>query len=166
MTWTSASLVQHTVEELSPLAGRGRVQVEVHDCGGGMVVSGDQGHLHRAIVNVLSNAIKFTPPGGRVELSLAVLPDEQGAAGRGVRLRCRDSGIGIPASDMPQLFSRFYRAGNATTAAIPGTGLGLAIVKTIVEDHGGRLDLTSVEGEGTVVAIDLPLARAGVPRRE
>jgi signal transduction histidine kinase/CHASE3 domain sensor protein len=153
-------LVQHTVEELSPLAGRGRVELEVHDCGGGVVVSGDQGHLHRAIVNVLSNAIKFTPAGGRVELSLEVLPDGQGPAGPWVRLRCRDSGIGIPASDMPQLFSRFYRAGNATTAAIPGTGLGLAIVKTIVEDHGGRLDLTSVEGEGTVVVIELPLARA------
>jgi signal transduction histidine kinase len=153
-------LVRHTVEELSPLAGRGQVELEVDDCAGGVVVSGDQGHLHRAIVNVLSNAIKFTPSGGRVELSLEVLPDGEGPAGPWARLRCRDSGIGIPASDMPQLFSRFYRAGNATTAAIPGTGLGLAIVKTIVEDHGGRLDLTSVEGEGTVVAIELPLARA------
>jgi len=152
-------LVQLTVEELSPLAGRGLVQVEVHGCGAGVVVSGDQGHLHRAIVNVMSNAIKFTPAGGQVALSLEVLPQEQ-AAQDWVRLRCRDSGIGIPAADLPQLFSRFYRAGNATTAAIPGTGLGLAIVKTIVEDHGGRLDLTSVEGEGTVVVIDLPLARA------
>jgi signal transduction histidine kinase len=153
-------LVRHTVEELSPLAGRGQVELEVDDCAGGVVVSGDQGHLHRAIVNVLSNAIKFTPSGGRVELSLEVLPDGEGPAGPWARLCCRDSGIGIPASDLPQLFSRFYRAGNATTAAIPGTGLGLAIVKTIVEDHGGRLDLTSVEGEGTVVAIELPLARA------
>jgi two-component system, OmpR family, phosphate regulon sensor histidine kinase PhoR len=71
---------------------------------------------------------------------------------------CRDSGIGIPEADLPQLFSRFYRAGNAASAAIPGTGLGLAIVKTIVEDHGGHLDLSSVEGEGTVVVIELPLA--------
>jgi two-component system, OmpR family, phosphate regulon sensor histidine kinase PhoR len=156
-------LVQHTVEELSPLARRGRVQIEVRDCGNGVVVSGDQGHLHRAIVNVMSNAIKFTPAEGRVELSLEVLLDEQGPDGPWVRLRCRDSGIGIPAADMPQLFSRFYRAANATTAAIPGTGLGLAIVKTIVEDHGGRLDLTSVEGEGTVVVIDLPLVRAALP---
>ena len=153
-TWTSVSCVQHTVEELSPLAGRGQVEVEVHDCRSGVVVSGRPGppaprHRQRPVQRHQVHPVRR--PGRAVP---------RGAAGRGraagpwVRLRCRDSGIGIPASDMPQLFSRFYRAGNATTAAIPGTGLGLAIVKTIVEDHGGRLDLTSVEGEGTAVAIE------------
>jgi len=151
-------LVQHTAEELAPLARRGGVDVEVRDCGRGVVVAGDAGHLHRAIVNVLSNAIKFTPAGGRVELSVQVVPTGADGEGPRVRVCCRDSGIGIPEADLPQLFSRFYRAGNAASAAIPGTGLGLAIVKTIVEDHGGYLDLSSVEGEGTVVVIELPLA--------
>jgi signal transduction histidine kinase/CHASE3 domain sensor protein len=155
-------LVQHTAEELAPLARRGDVELAVEGCGSGLVVTGDRGHLHRAIVNVMSNAIKFTPAGGRVELSLEVLAAGPGSSERRVRVCCRDSGIGIPEADMSQLFSRFYRARNATTAAIPGTGLGLAIVKTIVEDHGGRLELSSVEGEGTLVVIDLPLATAGV----
>jgi signal transduction histidine kinase len=153
-------LVQHTAEELAPLARRGDVEVAVQDCAAGVVVAGDPGHLHRAIVNVVSTAIKFTPAGGRVELSMEVLGSGPGAGDPRVRLCCRDSGIGIPQADMPQLFSRFHRAANATTAAIPGTGLGLAIVKTIVEDHGGSLDLSSVEGEGTLVVIDLPLAAA------
>ena len=151
-------LVQHTAEELAPLARRGAVDVAVRDCGRGVVVAGDAGHLHRAIVNVLSNAIKFTPAGGRVELSVQVVPTGADGEGPRVRVCCRDSGIGIPEADLPQLFSRFYRAGNAASAAIPGTGLGLAIVKTIVEDHGGHLDLSSVEGEGTLVVIELPLA--------
>jgi signal transduction histidine kinase len=68
-----------------------------------------------------------------------------------------DSGIGIPAADLDQLFGRFFRASNATAAAIPGTGLGLAIVRQIVEGHEGQLTLESTEGEGTTVRIRLPL---------
>ncbi len=81
---------------------------------------------------------------------------DQGA--RRVLFTCQDRGIGIPADDQAQLFTRFFRASNATDQAITGTGLGLAIVKQIVEDHGGELRLTSVEGEGTTVVIDLPLS--------
>ena len=79
---------------------------------------------------------------------------------RRVHLTCQDRGIGIPADDQAQLFTRFYRASNATLQVIPGTGLGLAIVKQIVEDHDGQLRLTSVEGEGTTVTVDLPLSAA------
>ena len=81
---------------------------------------------------------------------------DQGA--QRVLFTCQDRGIGIPADDQAKIFTRFYRASNATAQAIPGTGLGLAIVKQIVEDHGGELRLTSVEGEGTTVVMDLPLS--------
>ena len=122
-------LVRHTAEELAPLARRGGVDVEVRDCGQGVVVAGDAGHLHRAIVNVLSNAIKFTPAGGRVELSLEVVPTGADGEGPRVRMCCRDSGIGIPAADMAKLFTRFFRASNAVDAEIPAPGSACAIVK-------------------------------------
>jgi len=73
-------------------------------------------------------------------------------------ITCQDHGIGIPAHDLADLFTRFFRASNATDQAIPGTGLGLSIAKQIVEDHhGGQLRLSSVEAMGTTVVIDLPL---------
>ena len=67
-----------------------------------------------------------------------------------------DTGIGIPQKDLPDLFNRFFRASNATAAAIPGTGLGLAIVRAIVEGHGGELQVDSVEDQGTVMTVVLP----------
>ena len=70
-----------------------------------------------------------------------------------------DTGIGIPAADLARLSERFFRAGNATAAAIPGTGLGLAIVRAIVEGHGGELVIASVEGEGTTMQVVLPVAQ-------
>jgi len=74
-----------------------------------------------------------------------------------VLISCQDHGVGIPSQDLTELFTRFFRARNATDQSIPGTGLGLSIAKQIVEDHhGGELRLTSVENEGTTVVIDLP----------
>ena len=75
-----------------------------------------------------------------------------------VVITCQDHGVGIPAQDLPDLFTRFFRASNATDQSIPGTGLGLSIAKQIVEDHhGGELRLTSIQDEGTTVVIDLPV---------
>jgi signal transduction histidine kinase len=71
-----------------------------------------------------------------------------------------DTGIGIPAAEQDALFSRFFRASNATALAIPGTGLGLMIVRTVVELHGGELQVRSVEGEGTTVSVRLPVVAA------
>jgi two-component system, OmpR family, phosphate regulon sensor histidine kinase PhoR len=80
---------------------------------------------------------------------------DQGA--RRVLVTCQDNGIGIPAQDLADLFTRFFRASNATDQAIPGAGLGLSITKQIVEAHRGELRLTSVEEEGTTVVMDLPM---------
>ena len=152
-------LITHTGQELSPLAQSGAIELDIDAGPDGAIVKGDKGHLQRAIVNIVSNAIKFSRPGGVVTIRCTL---DQGA--RRVLFSCQDRGIGIPADDQAKMFTRFYRASNATAQAIPGTGLGLAIVKQIVEDHGGELRLTSVEGEGTTVVMDLPLsAQAWTP---
>lgn len=144
-------LITHTGQELAPLAHSGAIELDIDAGPETAIVQGDRGHLHRAVVNIVSNAIKFSRPGCVVTLRCTL---DQGT-GR-VLVTCQDRGIGIPAVDQGQLFTRFYRASNATDQAIPGTGLGLTIVKQIVEDHGGELRLTSVEGEGTTVVMDLP----------
>jgi two-component system phosphate regulon sensor histidine kinase PhoR len=116
-----------------------------------LVVDGDTGQLERALINLLSNAIKFTPDEGRIE----VTADTEGSS---AVIRITDTGIGIPERDQKEMFSRFFRASNATQRSIPGTGLGLAIVRTIiVNNHGGEIDIHSLEGTGTTVTIQIPL---------
>lgn len=117
-----------------------------------VILVGDRSQLLRAVSNLASNAVKFSRPGGTVELR--VTEDE----GEGV-IEVVDEGIGIPASDLPGLGSRFYRASNAVKAEIAGTGLGLRIVQTILDRHEGTLLVESVEGEGTMAVIRLPLRR-------
>ena len=146
-------LITHTGQELTPLAQSGAIELDIDAGPDEAIVQGDRGHLQRAVVNIVSNAIKFSRPGGVVTIRCTL---DRGA--RRVLFSCQDRGIGIPADDQAKMFTRFYRASNATAQAIPGTGLGLAIVKQIVEDHGGELRLTSVEGEGTTVVMDLPLS--------
>lgn len=119
-----------------------------------LVVQGDAGQLDRVFSNLLSNAVKFTPEGGRVEVT--------GEAEKGWAVfRVTDTGIGIPEADRDKLFSRFFRASNATERAIPGTGLGLAIVSTVVAAHHGELDVQSQVGQGTTVTVRLPLLPPG-----
>ena len=117
-------------------------------------VNGDPVQLERMLLNVVSNAVKFTPAGGRVDVALSV---QDGSA----VLRVTDTGIGIPEAEQPDLSSRFFRASNAVAQSIPGTGLGLTIVRSIVANHSGDLDVRSREGQGTTVTIRLPLRAAG-----
>jgi two-component system phosphate regulon sensor histidine kinase PhoR len=116
----------------------------------GLVVDGDGGQLDRVMINLLSNAVKFTPKGGRVEVASC-------AEGGSAVVRVADTGIGVPAGEQKELFTRFFRASNATGRSIPGTGLGLAIVRMIVDNHGGDIGLQSGEGTGTTVTVRLPL---------
>ena len=114
---------------------------------------GDARHLEMVALNVVSNAVKFTPPGGRV--TVVVRYDEQT---REVLLTCADSGIGIPEVDQAGMFGKFFRASNATMRAIPGAGLGLSVIKGIVDAHGGAIAVTSREDKGTIVTLRLPEA--------
>ncbi|HEV7194733.1 MAG TPA: ATP-binding protein, partial [Pedococcus sp.] len=139
-----ADLVSGVVEMLRPVAEEGRVQLSTPEIDPSLVVRVDRSQLERSLINLGSNAVKFTPSGGRASLAAHAEDDR-------VVIEVSDTGIGIPAKDQERLFDRFFRASNATDAAIPGTGLGLAIVRAIVEGHGGDLSVESVEGTGTTM---------------
>jgi two-component system sensor histidine kinase MprB len=109
--------------------------------------------LERAVMNVLDNAAKWSPPGGRVGVSLE--------ANSAWHLTVTDEGPGISPEDLPHVFERFYRA--PTARSMPGSGLGLAIVKRVVASHGGTIELTSPPGGGTKVEIVLPLDHSSTP---
>jgi signal transduction histidine kinase len=145
-----AELAERAVESIRPAAAEKGVALAVAVDSPPPVLA--DGHRVRQVVdNLLSNAVKFTPAGGSVRVSVG----EDGAA---ARLVVADTGIGVPADEQGQVFSRFFRSSSATTLAIPGTGLGLAICHALVEQHGGSIALSSREGQGTEVAVTLPAA--------
>lgn len=135
-------------------AGRD-ISIRTLHSAGPVVVLGDRSQLIRAVQNLVTNAVKFSRPGGTVELRVTQEGDD-------AVLAVADEGIGIPAGDLAGLGSRFYRASNAVQAEIAGTGLGLRIVQTILERHGGGLSVESVEGEGSTFTLRVPLSRAGL----
>jgi PAS domain S-box-containing protein len=114
-----------------------------------VMVSGDAGQLERLVINLATNAVKFTPDGGRVDLRL--LPPVNGT---GPVIEVTDTGIGIPEEDLDMLFSRFFRATQARASAVPGSGLGLSIAKSIAEVHGGRISAASVYGSGSTFRVE------------
>jgi signal transduction histidine kinase len=111
----------------------------------------DPVRIGQAIDNLLSNAIKFTPRGGRVTITVHCEGDT-------IVVNLTDTGMGIPAGELDQLFARFFRASTATRAAVPGVGLGLTITKAIIDAHGGELDVESEVGVGTTFMMRLPKA--------
>lgn len=136
------------VEQLEPVARAAGVDLVFDHGDEPLLVHGDAVQIERAVGNVVSNAVKFTPAGGQVHLTTR-------QEGGEVRIVCSDTGMGIPAADQQRLFTRFFRASNAQEGHVPGTGLGLVIVETIARAHGGGVTLDSVEGEGTTVTITL-----------
>ena len=117
------------------------------------VVTVDGAKLERVLVNLLGNARKFTPADGSVTLRAERTPDS-------IVFTVSDTGIGVPAAEQDRLFTRFFRSSSATANAIQGTGLGLVIAKSIVEAHGGTIELASEEGVGTTVTVTLPVVPA------
>ena len=144
-------LILEQVKRLAPLARENGIEL---DCSARemMEITGDTVKLQQVFYNVIDNAIKYTPRGGEVHVSLA-------RAGKRAIIRISDTGIGIPADDLPHIFDRFYRVDKARYRATGGTGLGLSIVKQIVQLHGGSILATSEEGHGTTFVIELPLAQ-------
>jgi heavy metal sensor kinase len=119
----------------------------------GAIISADHTQIERLLSNLLSNAIKYTPANGTVRV-LAGPAETAGWA----RLVIEDTGVGIPAENLPHIFDRFYRVRNAQTNVVPGLGLGLSFVAWIVEVHGGRIEVASTPGEGSRFTVLLPLA--------
>ncbi|HMM94693.1 MAG: GAF domain-containing protein [Micrococcales bacterium] len=146
-----ADVAATAVELFGPSAAHADVHLVLEVPERGLVVEGDAAQLERAVLNVLGNAVKFTPAGGRVTLRAR-------SDGRSVRVEVEDTGIGISAGDLARLSERFFRGATATAAEIPGSGLGLSIVRGLVEAHGGVVDIGSAEGYGTTVGLVLPVA--------
>ena len=115
----------------------------------------DGDRLRQVLINLVDNGIKYTPAGGRV--TVCVRPGNGSGAGM-VDLAVEDSGVGVPAQDLPRLTERFFRVDKARSRELGGTGLGLAIVKHIVQGHGGALHIASAMGQGTTVTVSIPVA--------
>jgi two-component system, OmpR family, phosphate regulon sensor histidine kinase PhoR len=121
------------------------------DCDEQLLVNGSARDLRLMVRNLVENAIQYTRPGGRIEVSAR-------ADGDHALLGVRDTGVGIPAKDQPRVFERFYRVDRARSRKTGGTGLGLSIVKHVVETHGGTVSVESALGEGSRFIVRLPLA--------
>jgi len=142
-------LVTEVFQEMRVISG-GKVHVHLNEIDQ-LVVNGDRDRLKQVFINLVANAVQYTPQGGDIFLSLAKVGDQ-------ARIICRDTGPGIPAIDLPHIFERFYRAEKSRTRGQgTGFGLGLSITKWIVEHHGGRIEVSSKENQGTTFAIWLPL---------
>jgi two-component system phosphate regulon sensor histidine kinase PhoR len=144
------------VAALRPLAEARNVVITGADSHEDVKIQADEAQLEQVFTNIVANAIKFTPDGGQISISVMLDPPGNGNPSAAVRIT--DTGVGIPEQEIAQVFTRFYRASNASSAAVPGSGLGLAIAHDIVRRHGGSLELTSSLGAGTTVSVHLPVA--------
>ncbi|MDW8272346.1 MAG: heavy metal sensor histidine kinase [Bacteroidota bacterium] len=145
-----SELVEQVCQDFALLAEEQQISLRC-DIQPFIQVIGDRHRLQQVVINLLDNALKYTPSGGTVQVTLRI---EQ----QRVHLSVRDTGIGIPAEDLPYIFNRFYRVDKARSRKVGGTGLGLAIARWIVEAHGGTISVESIEGKGTTFHVQLPLS--------
>ena len=155
-----ADVLRSVVSTMEPLAAKKAIRLDADGAAAGQVPA-DVGKLNQMLLNLVSNAVKFTPEGGRVTIGALRLDDA-------VEIFVSDNGIGIAASDQEQLFQEFHQLDSASEKH--GTGLGLALTKRFVELHGGKIRLDSEVGKGSVFTLSLPLSRnapevPGVVRR-
>jgi signal transduction histidine kinase len=146
-----ADLATEVVRRTTLLAQNVGVQLALHAEAQPSIVDADPDRLQQVLLIVVDNAIKHTPPGGRVDVRVR-------RHGQTAVLEVADTGSGIAPEHLPRIFDRFYRADKARARERGGTGLGLAIAKMLVDAHGGQLHLTSTLGVGTQVTVSLPLA--------
>lgn len=146
-----ADLAATTTEQMRLLAVDKNISLRC-EAASPIPILGDRSRVKQVVVNLLDNAIKYTPAGGSVKLSVRA---ENGAA----RLEVCDNGIGIPSQALPHVFERFYRVDKARSRPMGGVGLGLPIVRSICTAHGGEITVESTEGEGSRFRVALPLAK-------
>jgi signal transduction histidine kinase len=144
-----AELLTEAAENVGPAASAKNIKLEVGTEPRHAVA--DRPQLIRVVDNLVTNAVKFTPDGGTVRLSVR-------GEGDAAILTVTDTGAGIPTSDLPDLFNRFFRGRNAVEDAVPGSGLGLAISQVIAEAHGSTIEVESTPGTGSTFRLALPLA--------
>jgi len=148
-----AAVVTSSLSDLAPRARAGDVTVR-SEVGGPVVVAADPVRIRQVVDNLVGNAVKYTPPGGTVDVGLRSVGGEGQLAE--IELTVCDSGIGISTEDQSRLFTRFFRAEDAAARAIQGIGLGLAITRSIVLAHGGTIEAESELGRGSTFRVRLP----------
>jgi two-component system, OmpR family, phosphate regulon sensor histidine kinase PhoR len=152
-------LILEVARTFEPLAEEHGLRLEISLSDSDSMTLGDEGQLHRALSNLVQNAVHYTPEGGRIYL--------RGFEHEGWSvLEVEDTGIGIDADELPRIFDHFYRVDKARSMDKGGTGLGLAIVRRIVQMHGGEVQVESVPDQGSVFRVLLPLERSGEYRDE
>jgi len=143
-------IIRDIVEVASPQAEAKQISVEYTPCSEEWYFNVDYDHIRTAIMNIVSNAIKYTPDGGKVTISSSL-------NGGFANLVFTDSGIGISSEDLPNIFDRFYRVKGKATRHITGSGLGLSLVKEVVEAHKGYIDVKSSPDQGTTFTLSFPV---------
>ena len=146
-------VLKESVQAIKAMAGTRNISIKLDADRASLNVLGDSGGLSQVFINLINNAVKFSPEGNTVEV-LAAKSDAE----REARISVIDHGLGIPSDAKPHLFERFYRARNVTVAEIPGSGVGLYIVKSIVDELGGRIEVKSELNQGTTFTVYLRLS--------
>jgi signal transduction histidine kinase len=145
-----ANMVQSIFQRNKMDAENKRQQITLELSSETVMMEGDEQQLRQAFLNLIGNAIKYTPEEGTITVRLSVPEEER------IRFEVEDTGYGIPKHAQDRLFTEFYRVRTPETAGISGTGLGLSLVRSVVESHGGLVAVVSEEGAGSKFTIDLP----------
>ncbi len=143
-----ASILDESILAVKLFANKKNITIQVSQPAEPLIIMGDKSGLQQVFINLINNAVKFSPEGSSVEVVVTL---EAGT----VRVAISDHGMGIPAEDIPHLCERFFRGRNVTIAEIPGSGIGLYIVKSIVEELGGSIQVESVLKQGTTISVTL-----------
>jgi len=150
-------LLADAVEQVRGSADKKRLVLNLHFVSDGesqnLFVPGNASQILRAVTNILTNAVKYTPEEGTIDVSTRVVGNDK------VAIKIQDSGQGIDQADLPHIFDRFYRADKARTRETGGTGLGLAITREIIARHHGTVEVESTVGKGSTFVVQLPLAQ-------
>lgn len=144
-----AEVVEHVRETTAPAVAKAELELKIN-LGTDLRLTGDREQIERALLNLVSNSVKFTAARGQVAITTRLDDDE-------IAVSVRDTGSGVPAEEQEHLFTRFFRATRSQEQEVPGTGLGLYIVKQIVELHGGTMDVFSTD-QGSTFTMRLPIA--------
>lgn len=155
-------VVRETLEAMAPFAEERHVALRADVPPSVPRIDADPDRLRQIVQNLIENALRYTPPGGEVGVTM----EAGNRTGGAIRLSVADTGVGIDAADLPHLFRHFYRTDQSRTRSSGGTGLGLAIVKSLVEAHGGRVAVESAAGKGSTFTITFPRRQEAAKAQE
>lgn len=157
-------LVASSVSSVKPQATKKGILLDMKAPAQPQQVAGDRDRLRQVIVNLLANAVKFTPKGGRITATLTEVARQPELNGMGYRILIEDTGVGIPQDQFDKIFHSFYQVDSSSTREFGGAGLGLAIVKSFVEGHGGLVRVASEMGKGSRFTLILPVQPSAQPQ--